>query len=128
MRAIPLAVLFLAAGALTMTATVSDAGQDKKEAKKPRDGYDELVTVKPWSPPDKRFNNPWENVSAKRNKTKDGKEEFLLSLKDAGESPAVKSEITDKDGSLYIVTKSNGRVGGNYSCVVEKQEPPKKKE
>jgi hypothetical protein len=56
---------------------------------------EERVTLRPWSEKDKRFHKPVEQVDARR---------IVLSGKRVtGGRPPTNSEITDKDGTVWVV-------------------------
>ncbi|MBA4192590.1 MAG: hypothetical protein C0467_31870 [Planctomycetaceae bacterium] len=101
-----------------MTATEVEA-QEKKDEKPLKKPYTERVELRHWVANSNRFNLPIPGVSAYRLTDKDGKTRFGLSAFDATGSANPKSEITDKDGKVYVVVRDTGRDGGAIVVVVE---------
>lgn len=82
---------------------------------------EERVTFRAWSEQDKRFRKPVERVDARRIDRKSGGTTFVLSVKQVtGGLPAAGSEITDKDGTVWVVgAVEEGEC--DYSCSVRKK-------
>lgn len=117
---------FLVLGVFAVSAAaVSDEKKDEK--------YTEKVTLKVWVEKQKIFLNPMDGIDAYRSKDKDGNERFHLGGKGVlvgTGKPSVGSEITDKDGAVYTVTKvvlsdSAGK-GVPHLCQVTLKTPAKK--
>ncbi|VTR98858.1 unnamed protein product [Gemmata massiliana] len=103
-----------------MSATMTQTpGQEKKETTV-------KITVKSWDAMGKQFLKPME-VDAKRVE-KDGKVLFSVSVKQAigRGQPRTGSEITDADGTIYVVKKGSSNRDGEYSAFVEKKAVEKK--
>jgi hypothetical protein len=98
---------------------VTAMADDKKDEKKPKAPYTEFVTVRRWISNQKEFLDPEPNVSAYRVKDKQGKEFIRLSAADAAGEPEPKSEITDKDGNMLVVTGKPFRSGADHVCPFE---------
>lgn len=89
---------------------VADEKDEKKEKEFPPlpkgdHVFTETVTVKWWHPDTKKFTMTWENVNALRfsSKAKNGERCFYLKQKDVKNKITPDSEITDADGTTYIV-------------------------
>jgi hypothetical protein len=82
---------------------------------------EERVTFRAWSEKDKRFDTPVERVDARRIDRRSGGTTFVLGGKQVpGGRPPADSEITDGDGTVWVV----GAVeegDGTYSCSVRKK-------
>ena len=76
-------------------------GQEKKSPSK-KESYDEVVTVRHWT--GKIFLNPVENVLMFRGEI-DKKTVFYTMPKGGNDKSPKGSEITDKDGEVWIVDK-----------------------
>ena len=113
-----------------MNATADDKKDDKKELPPLKPPYTERVTVKRWTNSDKKFLNPNENIEAYRDKSKDGKDRIYLKAGSMmgcvpGGPVEVKTEITDKDGKVFVVTNMV-HVGKTYLCYVTEKPAEKK--
>lgn len=106
MRGMMLAGIALTAGVLTMSdAAIADEPKDEKKEKKDpanKESYDEKVTVKQLA--SGKFLNPVENVPAFRGEIKDKMVFYIKPLASNSEAPKG-SEITDKDGVVYVSEK-----------------------
>ena len=83
------------------------------------------ITVKSWDVLGKKFLNPQEGIDARRVEFK-GVVYFWVPVKQAigrGE-PCKGSEITDADGTVYVVTRGSDNGSGEYSCTCEKKKKP----
>lgn len=106
---------FLITGALAMNEA---DGQEKKSEPPPlKAPYTMYVTVKTWRANDNRFSNPVENVAAYWYKRDDGKTQDkngndLLACHTKGGigSADPKTEITDKDGNVYVTVGAADRL------------------
>ncbi|VTR94052.1 unnamed protein product [Gemmata massiliana] len=104
-----------------MSATMTQApGQEKKETTV-------KVTVKSWDSMGKKFLKPQEDVDARRVELK-GRIAFFISVKQAigRGQPTTDSEITDADGTVYVVKKGSSTGMGEYMATVEKKAIEKK--
>lgn len=103
MRAcIMLVFAFLATGALTMSNAIAD---DKKFDPSDQNTYDEKVTVRKHD--GKKLLNAVKDVPAHRAEVKGQLVMYVLTI--AGNAELTQdSEVTDKDGKVYVVTKIRG--------------------
>jgi hypothetical protein len=82
---------------------------------------EERVTFRAWSEKDKRFGDPVERVEARRIDRSSGGTTFVLSgTQVTGGRPPAGSEITDKDGAVWVVGAVE-ESDGAYSCSVRKK-------
>ena len=81
---------------------------------------EERVTFRAWSEKDKRFHKPVEQVDARRIDRRSGGTTFVLGKQETGGRPPANSEITDKDGTVWVVgaVEESDR---DYSCSVRKK-------
>ena len=82
---------------------------------------EERVTFRAWSEKDKLFHKPIGQVDARRIDRRSGGTTFVLSGKQVtGGRPPTDSEITDGDGTVWVVgaVEASGR---DYSCAVRKK-------
>src|SRR5678809_61269 len=115
------------AGFLTGAIAMSDAAvaNGTVEPQK-KDKPTEKVTLRQWLPKQGKFVKPTENVDAFRKTIREMETIVLVGQRAAlGGGPTPKSEITDKDGVVYVVDKVSGG-GGQFICYVTKKEEPKK--
>jgi hypothetical protein len=117
-----LAGFALATGALIMSDTATAADEPKKEEKKDptKDAsYDEKVSVRRFVN-GKLLTNPAKDVPAFRLE-KGGALKFYTKAKTAA-TPTVGTEITDKDGTVFVVERvvENGGLGFHMSEVKAK--------
>jgi len=82
---------------------------------------EERVTFRAWSEKDKRFDKPVEQVDARRIDRRSGGTTFVLGGKQVtGGRPPANSEITDKDGTIWVVGAVE-KSDRDYSCSVRKK-------
>ncbi|AMV27568.1 hypothetical protein VT84_24415 [Gemmata sp. SH-PL17] len=119
MRLILSALALALLGVLAMPDTLP-AQDDKK-------GTAVKITVKSWDAAGKQFLKPAENVEATKIEN-EGRVLFKLSTKVAigTAEPRTGSEITEADGTVYVVKKGVNSAGGGYSAYSEKKPVEKK--
>lgn len=81
--------------------------------------WTELVTLKAWDAQGKKFLNERKGLKAYRRE--DGSQLFIcIQTADILGTPTIKSEITDKDGSIYIVSRVDGDRPARCCSVTQK--------
>ncbi|AMV23780.1 hypothetical protein VT84_05165 [Gemmata sp. SH-PL17] len=107
-----------------MSATTTQTpGQEKKNPSKD-ESYDEKVSVRKWN--GKIFIKPVENVPMYRKTDKDGVVKMWTKSQLATDgNPDKGSELTDKDGAVWIVKKIS-KGAEFHVCTVEKKPAEKK--
>lgn len=116
MRGIFWVLLFTTFGALAMPATI-DAQEKKSPADK--DSYTDKMTVKQWN--GAKFFMPVEDVPAFRTEIKGKPVIYTKPSSDTAKSPKG-SEITDKDGVVWVVTESKPGSGYQLNYVTKKED------
>ncbi|AMV27571.1 hypothetical protein VT84_24430 [Gemmata sp. SH-PL17] len=100
---------------------------DTLPAQDDKNGTAVKITVKSWDARGKQFLKPQEDVEATRIEN-EGQVQFKISGKVAigRAQPTTKSEITDANGTVYVVRKGSFDGDGKYSAFVEKKPAEKK--
>ena len=106
-----------------MTATDADATQDKKDEKWP-----DRVALRRWDSQGKQFLPEIKDVHARYKELGRTDKKTAWELRNANlPTPTVGSEITDKDGVVWVVTKLS-RGDEETLCYAEKKDARKKED
>ncbi len=129
MRCAIMLASILTLGGLAVNDVDGQVKEDPKPKAKADEKFDETVILLMWLPREKKFTGKGVEWDAYRLATKKGDQLFVLKQKKvSSDRPWVKSEITDKDGTVWTVTKLEGGGDDGYTCTVTKKPVEKKPE